>query len=423
MGRFKIWLLALLIFFASSAALQAQEPITATADAQLQPEMPRRLLFTLEAASSEGDITSARLFFRPTGSTVRTSEPIQFDPASSVDLSHEWQMQQNGIPPGTHVEYHWSLTDSASNTFETPRQTALALDPRFDWQTMEEERLAIHWYDGGQEWGRQMFETGQRALAQLEEELGTEVERQVRLVAYRSGEDFRGAFPPQQNWIGGQAFPSLGVTVQIIGAGDESWMETVLFHELSHLVFHQALEGSLASAPAWLDEGLAMYNEPDSRDSERRVREAAEANMLLPFSHLQGNFGADGQVVGIAYAQSEMMVTYLIDDCGRDGFRTFIQNMVDNMTVDRALEAACGYDSQTLYNNWRQTLPNAPAPAGESEQVAEPATTRAPAPVSTRPVMQMRLAFIAGGFCFIGLLMIAILVVLIRLLRPSRGAT
>jgi hypothetical protein len=423
MGRLKSCLLALLIFLSSTVTLQAQEPITATADAQLRPEMPRRLLFTLEASSSEGELTTARLFFRPTGSTVRTSEPIQFDPAPAVTLMHEWQMQQNGIPPGTNVEYHWSLTDSAGNTFETPRQTTLALDPRFNWQTLEEERLAIHWYNGGQEWGRQMFETGQRALEQLEEELGTEVERQVRLVAYQSGEEFRGAFPPQQSWIGGQAFPSLGVTVQIIGAGDERWMETVLFHELSHLVFHQALEGSLASAPAWLDEGLAMYNEPDSRDSERRVREAAEANTLLPFSHLQGNFGADGQVVGIAYAQSEMMVTYLIDDCGREGFRTFIQNMVDNMTVDRALEAACGYDAETLYNNWRQTLPNAPALAGEPEQVPEPATTTAPAPVSTGPVLQMRLVFLAGGFCFIGLLMISILVVLVRLLRPSRGAT
>jgi hypothetical protein len=418
MGRFKLLFIAVLALLASAAPLHAQEPITATTNAMVQPETPRRLLFTAEASSSAGDLTAARLFFRPTGSTTRISEPVQFDPAPTVELSHEWQMQQNGTPPGAQIEYSWRLTDEAGNTFETPLQTIVALDPRFEWETIEDEELAIHWYDGNEAWGQEMFDTGRRAMDQLEEELGTDITRQVRLVAYSSGDDFRGAFPPQQDWIGGQAFPDLGVTVQIIGAGDDDWMETVLFHELSHLVFHQALEGALASPPSWLDEGLAMYNEPESRDSEARVRAAAEAGQLLPFSQLQGNFGAEGATVGLAYAQSQMMVAYLIEDCGEEGFQQIIQNMVDDMSVDAAMESACGYDAQTLYDDWRQTLPNPPSNSPTETDTAPDTDVNAPAQSGLSPLL---VAFLVGGLCFVGLLGLAIVFIIIRLMRAQGG--
>lgn len=418
-------LLSLLItlLLAWPAGAQAQGPIEASSEAELASELPRRLFFRARASSSAGDLIRARLFFRPTGSSTRISEPIQFEPAPSVELEHEWQMQLNGMPPGAEIEYWWELEDSAGNTLDVPRQTIVALDPRFDWQVIEDEELAITWYDGNEAWGQQMFDVGKAALTELQAELGSEITHQVRLVAYASGEDFRGAFPPQQEWIGGQAFPDLGVTVQIIGAGDEEWMITVLYHELSHLVFHQAMEGALASAPSWLDEGLAMYNEPGGRGSEIQVEQAARDGELLAFSQLQGNFGADGRTVGLAYAQSEMLVSYLIEDCGDEGFRQFIQNMVDDMTVDNALEAACGYPSQALYDAWRQTLPNPPVPTepappagGETlPDPVEPIQEPAAAP-SIPPGL---LIFIVGGLCLAALLGLAILAIVIRLLRPS----
>ncbi|MDQ4078012.1 MAG: peptidase MA family metallohydrolase [Chloroflexota bacterium] len=400
----------------------AQEAVTTTQDATLLPDMPRRLRFTLDVNSSEDDIVEARVFFSPTGTSVRTSERVEVVPARTVDLSHEWNMQQNGVPPGAEIEYFWSVTDSEGNTIETEPESIVALDPRFEWKTIEDEELAIHWYDGDEAWGQEMFDTGKQALAQLEEELGTEIERQVRLVAYASGNDFRGAFPPQQDWIGGQAFPDLGITVQIIGAGDRNWMQTVLFHELSHLVFHQAMEGAIANTPSWLDEGLAMYNEPVSRDSAERVRRAAESGELLPFSHLQGNFGADGPTVGIAYAQSEMLFTYLIEDCGQEGFREFIHYLVDeDLSVDNALENACGYDSETLYSNWRQTLPNAPVPnMTEVEGEAPPAPGTAAPIVEPTGARTLLLAVLAGGLCLVALSVIGIIFIVLRLLRPQR---
>jgi hypothetical protein len=436
-------LAALWLFFALATPGAAQSPITATAGAQLLPDPPRRLSFTLEASSSAGELVEARIYYQPVGSGARISEPLQVTPGASLSLEHEWNLQSNGIPPGTQVEYFWRLRDSAGNSFDTPAQSATPLDPRFDWQSVEDGELSVSWYDGGDGWGQEMFDTGKQALAQLEEELGADVTRQVRLVAYGSESDFRGAFPPQQDWIGGQAFPDLGVTVQIIADGDRDWMRTVLFHELSHLVFAQATEGALVNPPAWLDEGLAMYNEPgEGRGSAATVRRAAENDDLLPFSRLQGNFGADGREVGIAYAQSEMIVTYLIDECGSDGFRAVVDNLVADMTMDEALESACGFDSLGLFTSWRATLPNAPvpespgSPADDVESGSEPQDTGdeqnepADGEGASQPDDQdnsQRVRTFIGivavaGACLMVIFGTAIVFILFKLLRPQNRA-
>ncbi len=363
MATIRAFFFAVLVFVGLSISANAQAPITATANATLLSDMPRRVSFTLSANSTAGTITEARIYYQPVGSSARISEPVTFDPAASVELEHEWSPQTNGIPPGAQTEYFWRLKDSAGNQFDTPKQYYVPLDPRYNWQTIEDDELSVSWYDGNQAWGQAMFDTGKDAIATLEAELQTDLTRQVRLVAYGREQDFRGAFPPQQDWIGGQAFPDLGVTVQIIGSNDTWWMQTVLHHELSHLVFAQATEGALQRPPSWMDEGLAMYNEPgEGRNSKDTVQRAAEDNELLPFSRIQGNFGADGRTVGIAYAQSEMMVTYLLDNCGSDGFQQIVANLVADMTLDEAMTDACGYDAQTLFTNWRATLPNAPKP-------------------------------------------------------------
>jgi hypothetical protein len=440
-----IALLLVMLFGTTATPAHAQSPITATANAELLAESPRRVNFTVEASSSAGDLVEARIYYQPVGSGARISEPLEVSPAPSLSLTHEWNMQNNGIPPGTQVEYFWRLRDSAGNSFDTPTQFLTPLDSRFDWQTIEDEDLAISWYDGGEAWGQEMFNTGQAALAQLEEELGAELTSQVRLVAFGNESDFRGAFPPQQDWIGGQAFPDLGVTVQIIGEGEQGWMETVLFHELSHLVFAQATDGALVNPPSWLDEGLAMYNEPgEGRGSAGTVERAAEDNELLPFSRLQGNFGADGRAVGIAYAQSEMIVTYLLEDCGQDGFKAMIDNLVADMTMDEALTAACGYDSLTLFNTWRATLPNAPEPVEPSDNPGNNSTDPTdsgdpqddPAPDDNTDATSQeaeetdnqRLRTFIGVIAIVGACMLvvfgtAIVFILFKIMRPQgRGA-
>lgn len=321
---------------------------------RVENDFPRALVFELQVTGDHPFI-DARVYFRPVGTAAWNSAPVPVEtPSTDVRLRYEWFTKNATIPPGLLIEYYWRLEDETGQSFTTPHYQTEYLDVRFDWQRVEGEKLTVLWYAGDRAWGEAMFRVGEAAIERLEETFGVTFEQPVRVVVYANGEDFRSAFPPQQSWIGGQAFPEMGITVQIIAPGDRDWMEQVIPHEVAHLAFARATESALAIPPAWLNEGLAMYSEPgEFGEAQReRLREAARAGTLPPLSRLQGNFGADHSTVSLAYLESWALVDFLLRDCGQDGFRRLIEGLNAGLSMDEALESACGYDQEQFYARW-----------------------------------------------------------------------
>lgn len=410
--------IALILLLGMATLLSVAMPTRAQTELQAKLEtendFPRALIFRVEV-DAPTTLTEARLYFRPEASEFWNSIPVTIEPGTHVEAEYEWFTKNQVLPPNLKLEYYWRFRDAEGNTYTTQHEWVEYLDIRFDWKRLGDEKVTIMWYDGDEAWGRAMYETARQAIDALEQELGATLDHPIRIVAYANGNDFRSAFPPQQDWIGGQAFPDMGITVQIIGAGENDWMQRVIPHEISHLVFHQALKDALATPPAWFNEGLAMYNEPgDFGEEERnRLRNAAKNGELLPLSRLQGNFGADSHEVNLAYIQSWGMVDFLIRDCGKDGLRRIIAELNNDVTMDEALQRACGYDQATLYERWlREDLGVEPpaSPAGESEpsptstpnQPPESAPSSEPEP-PTGLISPLLLTFI-WGVCCLGVL-------------------
>lgn len=386
-------LLALALVLLLAAGVSAQTADNFSAETQTRNEFPRALIFELSATNDEA-LTDARLYFRPAGTSFWSSEPVEIEPGTSITAEYEWFTENQVLPPNLLLEYRWRLRTAGGDTIETDPQQVEFTDTRFDWQRLSGENLTLLWYDGGQAWGEEMFSTAQQAITEIQDDLGVDLQQPVRIVVYGNKDDFQGAFPPQQAWIGGQAFPDMSITVQIIGPGEDGWMRDVIPHEISHLIFHNATDDALATPPAWFNEGLAQYHEPGEFDQLDRLKRAAESGDLLPLSRLQGNFGADHGTVSLAYTQSWAMVDYLIRDCGKDGLHTIIAQLNDDRTVDEALTTACGYDQQQLYNNWveqelgvtpAQTQPEVPSDADTQptdQQEQEPAVGQQSAPAA-----------------------------------------
>ena len=89
------------------------------------PEFPSELSFTLKATDGV-NITDVRLHYsveRDSFVNIVTEEEPAITPSTSVTAAYNWDMRQSGgLPPGTVVDYWWSVTDSAGQEVTTLTQ-------------------------------------------------------------------------------------------------------------------------------------------------------------------------------------------------------------------------------------------------------------------------------------------------------------
>jgi hypothetical protein len=386
---------ALILSLVLPATVAAQEPIRVL-DQKVETAFRDTITFKI---SLEGDsqITDARLFYRVAGLTATARGDADFEPGTRVEASFTIDQKKDYLPPGTELEYWWKITDEAGDTLKTEVQSLLYLDERHDWQKLSNDRLALYWYAGGEELGQALFDQANKTLDQIETEAGVKVKMPVKIFIYGSYSDLHDAIAVgSQEWTGGQAFTEQGVVVIGVSPDDLSYGLIATPHELTHLVIHQATKNPFGDIPTWLDEGLAVYmsGELDTDWSGGQDREfvarSAEQGKLMTLQTLSSSFPADSEQARLAYAQSGLIVEFIIKHYGKEAMAQLLEIFSKGSLADDALKQALGVDTWGLDNAWRQSigapLLETPAPAAETPAAAgepTPAPTRAPGKAAT----------------------------------------
>jgi hypothetical protein len=157
------------------------------------------------------------------------------------------------------------------------------------------------------------------------------------------------------------------------GEIDDAWVEVVIPHELTHLVFNTAVDNPYHFPPRWLNEGVAVYLSEGYPVADRlAVEAAAQDGTLIPLNGLAGQFPTTRERFFLAYAESVSAVDYLIRTHGQDTLVSLIRSYSEGRTDDQAFENAIRTDVDGFDDAWRAEL-NAqdpevhgpqPAPAG-----------------------------------------------------------
>ena len=127
-------------------------------------------------------------------------------------------------------------------------------------------------------------------------------------------------------------------------AGSESYLETTVAHEVTHVVFADASANAFHQPAAWLNEGTATWAEVDGADTEADLvrLEADSSDGLMAFEALTDQFPIDSRGASLAYAQGATMVDHIITTYGRDAMAAIMDAYRDGATDAEAIEAGTG---------------------------------------------------------------------------------
>ena len=362
-------------------------------------DFPNSLTFHLHV-TSKTTITGAEVRYQveqlSCGSGT-ASGFAEFTPGTDLDVSWEWDLRERGgLPPGSRVTYWWVLSGE-EGTYRTGPTTVVFEDPRFEWRTIAGEHTRLKWYEGTVEFARDLLDAADAGIRQLEASTGVLPSQPVEVRIYADSAAMREAVVFSQEWAGGIAYPEHGLVAMGINEFNLAWGRRATVHEMSHVVIAEASFTCGASLPAWLDEGLATFNEgPEERFFTTLMDEAVNDNAAYAVRGLAGSFPGSRDGAALAYAESRSLVAFLIEKYGPVQMNALLEAFQRNATIDRALTEVYGFDTDGLEQRWRAEvgLPEqAPRPAADVEplptipplggQLPRPDATSVPEPALT----------------------------------------
>ena len=142
---------------------------------------------------------------------------------------------------------------------------------------------------------------------------------------------------------------------------EENFLESVLSHEMGHIIFKEFVGFGNSAVPLWLDEGVASFQEGTRAASSGRIaRKALRENKFMSLEQLFDfdPFGpAEAETVGVFYAEAVNLVDFLVQNFGKDRFVLFCQHLRDKRDFEHALASAYPFGNiQELDAAWQESL-------------------------------------------------------------------
>ena len=346
------------------------------------------------SAASQTEIQKVLLLYGTNGLSCQETisrQEMDFTPARELDL--EWELDlSNGraLPPGAEVWWQWQITSAGGAELTTEKKSLLIQDRRYLWQTLSQNKVSIQWYQGDGAFGQNLMVIAQNSLDRLSSQMGIQPGRTIRITVYASSEALQGALGGTFGWVGGAAIPEYSSILLGLGPADDAYARQVIPHELAHLVIGELVYNCLGvELPTWLSEGLAENAEGRMKPADRTaVIEALQAGRLADLSTLESGFSPYPDQAVLEYAQSGLVVEYLIQTYGPDRLYRVLTGMRDGLLVDEALMKVYSLDTTGLDAAWRASLGFTSEAATQGGQVGAP--SRTPVPTLALRVTVMR---------------------------------
>lgn len=141
----------------------------------------------------------------------------------------------------------------------------------------------------------------------------------------------------------------------------KGFFETILPHEIGHIIFREFVGFDNPAIPIWLDEGVASYQENRIYSGAHRiVRDALAKGELISLediSKMNPHSIKEEESVSLFYAEAVSIIDYLVKEFGQDSFILFCQKIRDERDFDKALSSTYPFKNiRELSLAWQEYL-------------------------------------------------------------------
>jgi hypothetical protein len=304
------------------------------------------------------------------------------------------------LAPNTRLSYRFRVRDG-DETVLGPTDETVLVDDRFEWRTISGPLVNLHWYAGDEQFAQRALDIGEEGIERASDLLGVTETEPIDFFIYNSEADLREALGPgtREN-VGGQAHSNIRTLFGLIEPHEieSDWVDTLVVHELTHLVFDTATDNPYHSPPRWLNEGVAVYlSEGYTAGWQAPVEVAAADGSLIPLDGLAGLFPTTADRFFLAYAESVSAVDFFIRTYDEPTLWALVRSYADGVSDDEAFRAATGAGLAEFNEAWMASLgaevpepvgprpgPAGPLPPGwDPDAEPAPAPTQSPAATGT----------------------------------------
>lgn len=322
----------------------------------------QQVIFELQVAGAD-PIQSIVLAYRTSDTQGTTVEAMAFEPSTSVSVEHVHQVGRRYIRPFVEVNYWWTVTDAQGVQLVTEPQTFAYVDDRFEWTTLAQDSVKLHWYHGEPQVAQQALELAVVGLDRARQDIQVDSLRApIQIYLYSSAQDLRLALPAGLP-SGAEALTLYETNVILASLGPEATnipdLRRILPHEVTHALIHEATQNSFDRVPFWLSEGLATSVEyafsPDP-DAATELEAALRESNWISLDTLCAAFPQDPASARLAYVQSASLVNYIRDVYGRQALRDLVAAYADGATCEGGVRRVMGFSLQRLQTLWLADL-------------------------------------------------------------------
>ena len=338
-------------------AAYAEDPLTARVSG-IENKFPDEVVFSASAQSSAGDVRSLVLRMVIGSGAVERYGAVDIKAGPSVSGKYTLKSGGNNfIVAGANIAYWLEAEDSAGNKITTPRQDLWYADTRFEWKSVSDGSVTVHYYRNAEPLARDILTAAKETERKSGGLLGT-AGRPFKLMLYNTPSELIGAQRPEASATRAQEILRVGVAyagedvVQVYGGGTLGAQDTAR-HEITHLFEHWAAGNNI---PAWLDEGLAVWGQSDpGPEYKNALNRAIAADNLLLLRGLDSFPGRSDETI-LAYGQSWSVVKYLIDTYGPEKYRQVYEHIRAGQGAADGIQQVYGFNADQLEAQWRQSV-------------------------------------------------------------------